>query len=174
MIEQAVTDQDQRDGGELMAGSENGRIHFEDADKDEIAEQQPHTHVHRGDDEEKTQDVEPGSDPAPAASTEHGCPVVQAAGRWVCGSDLSHRQRDDDGDRAANQPAYPHPRAARGAKSERKSGDAPRQNTDDRKRNGEIGEPTHSPGKLLRIPHFMQMTLIVLFHIISHVRNSPL
>ena len=105
---------------------------------------------------DQTQQVQPCGDPADKAVTQNRPPVIKPARRREGRADLSHRQREEARKNAAGNPGD----ACRGAPDRtcrlRKRIDGPRQNADDRERDGEVGEFGHRARKLLRIAHTVQ------------------
>ncbi|MCY1437939.1 hypothetical protein D9M71_541200 [compost metagenome] len=102
------------------------------------------TDVDRAQHRDQPQQVEPRGQPAGEAVTEDRAPVVQAASGGVGRGNLRHGHGEYPGDQAADRPADADgytPRA-RGALGQ--GVDATREDADDRKGNGEVGENPHS------------------------------
>src|SRR5258706_13346 len=107
--------------------------------------------IHRGNNEEQTEQVEPGGDPAPEFSTEDRAPVIQAASGGVRRRNLTHAKRDQHGERAADQPADEGSAATRGDEGREEGINASSQDTNDRKRNCKIREPAHTAREFLGV-----------------------
>ncbi|MCY1179167.1 hypothetical protein D9M73_195500 [compost metagenome] len=102
------------------------------------------TDVDRAQHRDQPQQVEPRGQPASEAVTENRAPVVQAASGGVGRGNLRHGHGEYPGDQATDWPADPDgcPARARGALGQ--GVDATREDADDRKGNGEVGENPHS------------------------------
>src|SRR5439155_19106858 len=96
-----------------------------------------------------THDVEPARKPAPACATELRRPPVRATRGRKCGSQLRHRQRDEEDEGAEDRP----PPRDRGwpaaAPGEGEVREAPREDRDDRERDREVREAAPRTGELL-------------------------
>ncbi len=101
-------------------------------------------------------EVEPTCRPAPTRAPHLRRPVVEAAGRRVGRRDLGHRERDDRAHQPDEQPApgYDHGPASLEADPIRRQ--APREDRDDRERDGEVPEPAHRAEELLRVAELVE------------------
>src|SRR3954465_12521447 len=102
---------------------------------------------------------EPAGEPRPCggvAPGQLGRPVVQAARRREARADLCHRQTDEQRHEPDEGPAPDDDHGAAGVQPVPVQGQAARQDGDDREGDGEVGEPGHVPGQLLRVAQLVQ------------------
>ena len=91
VIEKCLDSQDNRHEDELVPEAKPGNIHAKRCAEEQILEEdRVEQHIHRGNHADQTNQVEPGSRPAPGFSTEMGTPVIQTARRREGGCDLPH------------------------------------------------------------------------------------
>src|ERR1700737_4562398 len=137
MVEQALGGHDQqyryrlthvKRHTEAQAGGRPARdINTEDTGEDHVPKELEHANIHRGDNKDKRDNIEPGRGPAPTTPSKDGRPMVEAAGGWVCRCYLTHRTGDDHSKETADQPADRGGKRTTGRQSIWERGDAPRE-----------------------------------------------
>src|SRR5439155_13980809 len=100
--------------------------------------------------------VKPASIPAPGrpttpSKTKLGGPVIEATGGRVRRGQFGHAQRDDDHEDRYERPTNGGGRIPSIDRGQVKEGDTSTQDRDNSKRNGEVGESSHSAKEFLRI-----------------------
>ena len=154
-VQQAV--KDQHDGVDLDQddlGGDDVERHVQ-----EPAEDGGESEVDAGRDRDLAEHVEPSREPRPRGSValrELRRPVVQTAGRRVARAHLAHRERDERDHEADERPPVGRVDRATDRHPEPEQGEAPRQDRDDRERDGEVREPAHPAFELLRVAELVE------------------
>ena len=162
MIEDRLGRENDSDADRLLERPPGGDIDLQHIAEDQIDEQRVGADIDRGDDENETDQIDPGRGPTPAAPAQNRRPVIEPARRRIGGGDLRHRGGDDHRIQAAEQPADADRKSAARRESGLERGDAAGKDANDRERNREIRENVHAAGQLLRISHLVQRLYVVL------------
>ena len=158
-VDQPGDDQDEHEQGEVDVGAVVdvgpgrglGEVEDEvDAVQAEQVHQEGRRDVHHGGHHRDQADqVEPAREPAPAGAAQPECPVVDAAGRRVCGRELGHREGDEQDQHADQRPRDRDRDRPAVLECLAVGREAAGEDADDRERDREVREPAPTPVQLL-------------------------
>ena len=163
MVDQSVRDEDE--GVDAQHGP-RARIQAEER-SDELGAAIVHT-GNRGD---QTRDVDPSREPAPARAPQRARPVIHAARSGKGRGEFGHAGRDREREQRHQRPAERHLGGSAFGQAVAVKRHRSGEDGNDRKRDGEVGEPSHGAEEFLRVAEAPQI-LYVSFD--SRVRSSGL
>ena len=136
----------ERLGEQVLRVAEVDAEHVHVVEAEDHREELPGEVVHRGEDRDQPEQVEPAGEPAPHRAAELGRPPVDAARGRERGDELGHAQRDDEDEGRDDRPA-PRDRDRTAVVPRLVVGrEAAGQDRDDRERDAEVLEPASRCG----------------------------
>ena len=153
-------------------GEVEDEVHVEEAEQ--VVDELRADVVHRGDDRDEADQVEPAGEPTPPGAAELRGPVVDPARRRHRGGELGHRERDAQDQDGDHRPADRD--RDRTAVVERLAvgREAAGEHADDRERDREVGEAAPAAIQLLLVAKLGEALLVCAKTLIRRHSCSPL